>query len=454
MTARSTPRRGIPRPLAFGALFTVLAIGGTFLLDPYRNFQLATVAAYFCATAGLTVLIGRSGQLSLGQAALMAAGGYGYALTANAMTDAGATGIPRFLVSMVTAMAVAGVIGWLLGLAAARLRGPYLAGVTLALVIAVPAVAAVFSGVLRGDQGVQTGYDAVPPLLERLIAVEQWQAWVAILVAGVVVTGLAIYARGRTGLRVRAVRDDETAARLNGVRPGRVKVGAFTVSSLAAGAGGAVLCFVSQSVSPGAYTLAFSLLLVVAVVLGGLGSIGGAAIGSALIVLLPWVLAVAADALPLPAEAQQRLSGNLSILVFGLLLIVVTLLRPGGLASLRLRPRLRRRRVAATSAASADPGPAPGAVAGPGSAPCAVADPRPTPGAVAGLGGSADRGPTEPGHSGPRRDTSPPRPAEPREDLSSRAPAQATEHGAPDRAEPRHPESELEPAPPTPHRKR
>ncbi len=75
---------GMPRTVVFGAALTVLAIGATFLLDPYRNFQLATIAAYFCAVAGLTVLVGLSGQLSLGQAALMAAGGYGYALTANA----------------------------------------------------------------------------------------------------------------------------------------------------------------------------------------------------------------------------------------------------------------------------------------------------------------------------------------------------------------------------------
>ncbi|GAA5205443.1 branched-chain amino acid ABC transporter permease [Microbacterium kyungheense] len=418
MTARTTLRRGIPRTLALGALLTLLAIGGTFLLDPYRNFQLATVAAYFCATAGLTVLIGRSGQLSLGQAALMAAGGYGYALTANAMTDAGATGIPRFLVSLLAAMATAGVLGWLLGLAAARLRGPYLAGVTLALVIAVPAVAAVFSGVLRGDQGVQIAYDGMPPLLERLIAVEQWQAWVAILVAGVVVTGLAVYASGRTGLRVRAVRDDETAARLNGVRPGRVKVGAFTVSSVAAGAGGAVLCFVSQSVSPGAYTLAFSLLLVVAVVLGGLGSIGGAAIGSALIVLLPWVLGVAADALPLPADVQQRLSGNLSILVFGLLLIVVTLLRPGGLAS--LRPHRARRNSAATDARRVDDPPDPH-----GSARAR------TPRSSQGPAVEPVAQPTEPGKTG--------------------------ERGEPGGGGAQHPEPALEPArsaPPTPHRKR
>ena len=71
---------GAPRTIAAGALLTVLAIGGTFLLDPYRNFQLATIAAFFCAAAGLTLLVGLSGQLSLGHAALMAAGGYGYAL--------------------------------------------------------------------------------------------------------------------------------------------------------------------------------------------------------------------------------------------------------------------------------------------------------------------------------------------------------------------------------------
>ncbi|MFC8682122.1 branched-chain amino acid ABC transporter permease [Microbacterium ureisolvens] len=350
MTRLLPSLRGIPRTIVFGAALTVLAIGGTFLLDPYRNFQLATIAAYFCATAGLTLLIGQSGQLSLGHAALMAAGGYGYALTANAMTDAGVTGIPRFLAGMAAAVIVSGALGWLLGLAAARLRGPYLAGVTLTLVIAVPAVAAVFSGVLRGDQGVQFAYDGVPPVLERLIAVEQWQAWVALMVAGVVVTALAALARGRLGLRMRAVRDDETAARLSGVRAGRVKVTAFTVSAIAAGAGGAVLCFATQSVSPGAYTLAFSLLLIVAVVLGGLGSLGGAAIGSALIVLLPWLLSTMTAALPVPAELAQRLSGNLSILVFGVLLIVVMLVWPGGLASLR-----RRRPVSASRLPDASP---------------------------------------------------------------------------------------------------
>lgn len=346
---------GTPRVLTGAVALTVLALGGTFLLDPFRNFQLATAAAYLCAVAGLTLLIGLSGQLSLGHAALMAAGGYGYALVSNALTDAGVDGVARFLAAFVAAVVIACLLGLLLGLAAARLRGPYLAGLTLALVIAVPAIASVWSPVFRGDQGLQTAYNPVPTALERLIALEQWQAWVAILVASVVVTALVLVRRSALGLRMRAVRDDETAARLNGVPARRVKVVAFTVSAVAAGAGGAVLCFITQSVGPGGYTLAFSLLLVVAAVVGGLGSIGGAAIGSVVIVLLPWALGAGTAALDLPAEIEQRLSGNISVLVFGALLIVVMLLRPDGLAGLAgtWRGRGRRRSPAAAPAAAA-----------------------------------------------------------------------------------------------------
>ncbi|NII95006.1 branched-chain amino acid ABC transporter permease [Microbacterium halimionae] len=344
---------GTPRSIVLGVLLTVVAIGGTFLLDPYRNFQLATIVAYFCAVAGLTLLTGLSGQLSLGHAALMAAGGYGYALTANAVTDIGIDGIARFLLGMLAAILASGVLGLLLGLAAARLKGPYLAGVTLALVVALPAVTSVFSGVFRGDQGLQIAFEGVPPVLARVIALEQWQAWVAILVTAVIVTALAIVRRGGLGLRMRAVRDDETAARLNGIPAARVKIAAFAISAVAAGAAGGVLCFVTQSVSPGAYTLAFSLLLVVAAVIGGLGSIGGAAIGAALIVMLPWLINSLASALALPSELEQRLSGNAALLVFGVLLIVVTLVWPRGIAGIRIT----RRRASTDSAAPDHPGP-------------------------------------------------------------------------------------------------
>ncbi|GAB4085343.1 hypothetical protein GCM10028784_19730 [Myceligenerans cantabricum] len=334
------------RTLVKASLLTVVALAATFGLDPFRNFQLATAAGVFAAVAGLTVLVGLTGQLSLGHAVLMAAGGYGYALASSATSEAlaanGSDGpLLPFLAGVAGALAASGLLGLLLGMAAARLRGPYLAGLTLALVIALPS-AAVVIGPLGGDQGRGAPFLPVPEPLAALVAVEQWHAWIAILLAAVAVTPLLVLRNGRAGLRMRAVHDDETAARLAGIDPGRVKAGAFVASALAAGLGGASLAVTTQNVSPGAYGLGFSLLLVVAVVIGGLGSIGGAAVGAGIVVVLPW----AADTLTraLPAGAGERLNGNLALLVLGLVVITVTVVAPGGVARLAGRSRTKRSR--------------------------------------------------------------------------------------------------------------
>ncbi|WP_221585000.1 branched-chain amino acid ABC transporter permease [Microbacterium sp. G2-8] len=323
-------------------VLTVVAIGATFLLDPHRNYQLAIIAASFCAIAGLSLLIGLTGQLSLGHAVLMASGGYGYALAAGPAANAGLDGIWLFLVGLLGAVLLSGSVGALLGLASARLRGPYLAGLTLALVIALPAFTSQVRA-LGGAQGLTIGFVGVPEPLQTIMVPEQWHAWIAILLASLAVTPLALMRASRAGLRMQAVHGDETAARLSGIAPGRVKVGAFVASALSAGVGGAALCIVTQSVVPGSYDLAFSLLLVVAAVIGGLGSIGGAAAGSVLVVILPWLIDAAIAALGLPPAWEQRLSGNLGILVFGALLIAVMVLWPGGLAGAIQRAVARRR---------------------------------------------------------------------------------------------------------------
>ncbi|MDC7123554.1 branched-chain amino acid ABC transporter permease [Cellulomonas fimi] len=344
---RLLPTAGPARVLVVALLGTLGVIAGTFALDPYRNYQLALVAAYLCATAGLTVLVGLSGQLSLGHSALMAAGGYGYALTASALADA--PGVARVLAGLVGAVMVSGAVGLLLGLAGARLHGPYLAGLTLTLVVALPAVASTVPG-LGGDQGVRAPLERVPDALDRVIALEQWHAWVATAVAAAVLGTLHVLARGRTGLRMRAVRDDATAAALAGIAPDRTKVLAFVVASTAAGLGGAVLVLVTQSVTPGGYGLATSLLLLVAVVVGGLGSLAGAAVGAVLVVLLPWLVATLVDALPVPDELAQRLDGNLALLVFGLALVVLMAAAPAGVVGTWRAARARRtaRRTAGT----------------------------------------------------------------------------------------------------------
>jgi branched-chain amino acid transport system permease protein len=320
-----TARRGI---LAAAPLILVL----TYVLPPFRTYQLATVGAYLCVTAGLTVLIGLNGQLSLGHGALLAAGAYTLALTQNALAGRGPW---TLAVSVVAAVVVSTVIGAVVGLAAARLRGPYLAGLTLAVAVVVPSITSTFDRTFNSDQGLSVALDPPP----GNVSVERWQAWLAWTGALLTLLALSNLIGGRFGRNLRAVRDDETAARLAGISVARTQVTAFVVSSACAGLGGALFAVLSQSVSPGAFPLSLSLFLVMAVVIGGLGSLAGAGWGALLLVALPALANSLADRIDVSPAAAQRLEGNLPLAVFGAILIAVMLAAPGGIASLSSRAR-------------------------------------------------------------------------------------------------------------------
>ncbi|MEU4559776.1 branched-chain amino acid ABC transporter permease [Actinoplanes sp. NPDC023936] len=317
----SAPQRTSRRRLA--PILVVLAGAGLILilsytLPPFRNYQLATVGAYLCVTAGLTLLTGLNGQLSLGHGALMATGAYTFALTQNKWLN-----LP---LSFVLAIAVTTVAGAVIGLAAARLRGPYLAGLTLAVAIVVPSVTSTFDETFNSDQGLSVVLDPPP----GTIPMERWQAWLCWAGALVTVLVLAMLVRGRFGRDLRAVRDDETAAKLAGINVARTQVLAFVVSAVCAGLSGALFALLAQSVSPGAFPLTLSLFLVMAIVIGGLGSLFGALWGAVLLVALPaFAQSIAEQA------GSHRLEGNLALVVFGVVLIVVMLAAPGGLASIR-----------------------------------------------------------------------------------------------------------------------
>src|SRR5215469_10485743 len=123
-------------------------------LSAFRDFQMAEIAVYVVAIAGLSVLIGLSGQISLGHGAFMAVGAYTTALLTMHLNW------PVWAVFPASA-AVAAVAGAVVGLAAARLHGPYLAGATLMLAVALPSLATRFAGVFGGDQGL--GVNIFPP---------------------------------------------------------------------------------------------------------------------------------------------------------------------------------------------------------------------------------------------------------------------------------------------------
>jgi branched-chain amino acid transport system permease protein len=327
---KSTLLRHLVAVVVAGA--ALLAV--TYQLDEFDNYLLATAAAFLCVTAGLTVLIGLNGQLSLGHGALMAVGAYTVALMQNMFSESEIEGQWVVAVSLLAGVAAATVAGAIIGLAAARLRGPYLAGVTLAVALVVPAVAVTWSGVFNSDQGL-TLFVAGPPVgLGADFPYQRWQAWLALVPALLVMLLLANLVRSRFGRNLRAVRDDEVAARLSGIHVARTQVLAFVVSAACAGLGGGSYAVLTGSVAPGAFSITLSLYLLMAIVIGGLGSLVGAVWGALLLVLLPELTTSLGDLFTVDPAAAQRLRGNLALAIFGVLLIAVMIVAPGGLQGL------------------------------------------------------------------------------------------------------------------------
>jgi len=331
VTAPVTVKIPKKRQLAYVLLAAVVILALTYVLPPFRNYQLATVGAYLCVTAGLTVLTGLNGQLSLGHGALMATGAYTLAMTQNALAGKGQW---TLLVSVAAAVVVTTAVGAVVGLAAARLRGPYLAGLTLAVAVVVPSITSTFDKTFNSDQGLSVAVDPPPLALGYSFPYERWQAWIAWTGALLTMLLLANLVSGRFGRNLKAVRDDESAARLAGINVARTQVMAFVVSAACAGLGGGLFAVLAQSVSPGAFPLTLSLFLLMAIVIGGLGSLVGAVWGALLLVALPAATHSLTDSIDVSAAVAQRLEGNLPLAIFGIVLILVMLAAPGGIASL------------------------------------------------------------------------------------------------------------------------
>jgi len=323
--------RTLLRNLAITLVAAAIILALSYVLPPFRNYQLATVGAYLCVTAGLTVLTGLNGQLSLGHGALMAVGAYTLAMVQNALAGRGQW---TLVVAIVAAVVLTTAVGAVVGLAAARLRGPYLAGLTLAVAVVVPAITSTFDKTFNSDQGLSVAVDPPPLALGYSFPYERWQAWIAWTGALLTLLLLANLITSRFGRNLKAVRDDEAAARLAGVNVARTQVLAFVVSAASAGLGGALFAVLAQSVSPGAFPITLSLFLVMAIVIGGLGSLAGAAWGAVLLVVLPASTQSLTESIDVSPALAQRLEGNLPLAIFGVVLIVVMLAFPGGIASL------------------------------------------------------------------------------------------------------------------------
>jgi branched-chain amino acid transport system permease protein len=278
----------------------------------------------------LNVVNGFTGQFSIGHAGFMAVGAYTAAKITYAMRGTDILGLSAglsdqvvFLVALLAGMVTAAGAGIVVGMPSLRLRGDYLAIVTLGFneIIRVIIENTPFLGQATGISGL--------PLRTNLV-------WVG---AGVMATlVMARRLAGSThGRALLAIREDEVAAEAMGVDTTGYKVRAFVISSAFAGLAGGLLVHLIQLCTPRSFTFVKSIEVVVMVVLGGMGSVTGSVI-SAL------VLSFALEGL---REAQQY-----RMVMYSLLLIVLMLTRPTGLFGTReiwdVLPRLKRRRPAET----------------------------------------------------------------------------------------------------------
>jgi branched-chain amino acid transport system permease protein len=285
--------------------------------------NLVLAAAYVVMALGLNVVVGFAGLLDLGYVAFFAIGAHAAAFFAS---DFWGIHVDFLFVLAIagTAAAVAGVV---IGIPTLRLRGDYVGVVTLAFGEIVGQVVA-----NRAPQGISAIDRIDVPVLARFGALDlrPWYWFALVLVALVLVVNFRLR-DSRMGRAWLALRDDEAAAASAGVPIWRTKLLAYAVGAAMGGVSGAFLASYLSFVDPKQFTFSFSILILAMVVLGGMGSIWGVVAGAVLLsvfdnYLLPQVLYDVPGKLGLDFNLSEIASG-----IYGLLLVMIMLLRPDGL---------------------------------------------------------------------------------------------------------------------------
>jgi len=322
--------------------------------DAYWLRVFASIGVFAAAAIGLNVVVGLAGLLDLGYIAFFGVGAYVGALFANASLTTVHIHLP-FLVVVFLGGAVAALFGLVIGTPTLRLRGDYLAIVTLGFGEIFRITANNWDGLTRGPNGIS----GVPDLQAAGVNFGDTHQLFGVTLPGfanyyfveLVLVGLAIvvFTRlndSRIGRAWVAIREDEVAAAASGVDTVRLKLLAFAVGAFLAGVAGTVNAHVTTQVSPDSYTFAESILLVAAVVLGGMGTVPGALLGSAVLFVIP---------------EKLRSFQDKRLLLFGVALILMMRFRPEGIVPSRRRQRELHERapLGRAGATGAPPGPAP-----------------------------------------------------------------------------------------------
>ena len=352
-------RRPGPATLVRVAVVVLVAVLPLYLGNDLLATGLFAMAAVVAAI-GLTILVGGAGQLSLAHAFFLAVGAYSYAYFAGTSgvlgaSSAGGFGMPPLLAALLAVLS-AGLAGLLFSPIASRLRGIYLGVASLALVFIGSFVYEAFKTVTGGFNGRAVTDFSVPgfsfgpdsPILvvagvefhrfEKL-----WELFLALTVLAYLFAQNVL--RGRMGRAMQTMRDSEVAAAVMGVDVRRTKAGAFVLSSMYAGLGGVMVALAFTRVTPDYFILPLSISYLAMIVIGGLGSVGGAALGATFVTVLPQLLQKYSDNLPFvaaPGNSSGYDPGKISALLYGAAVIAVVMFEPGGLNALGKRFTRRR----------------------------------------------------------------------------------------------------------------
>lgn len=338
------------RSWSYPALYLVIIVAAALLpfLDDWlalpewiqratSSTALAKAALFVLFALGLNVVVGFAGLLDLGYVAFWAIGAYVGAIATGAARfsvtgRAGETVGPRpewemwMWLILILAIGVAVIAGIILGSPTLRLRGDYLAIVTLGFGEIIRTTANNLDTITGGPQGVTS----IPHPAIRIGAVNLvWGVltdpkyyWLLLVFVVLWVWAISLLNRSRIGRAWIAVREDEVAAAAMGVPVVRMKLAAFAIGACTAGVGGVIYAEQVNFINPPTFNVLQSILILAMVVIGGMGSIPGAILGAVLVVLLPEVF---------------REFDEYRFFVFGLALVVVMAFRPQGLIASRRR---------------------------------------------------------------------------------------------------------------------
>ena len=305
-----------------------------FLVGDYTLYVLNLIAINSIVAIGLNILVGYTGQISLGHAGFFAIGAYSCVLL---MVKGGAP----FLVALPAAGIIAALFGFVLGLPALRLEGPYLAIATLGFGMAITQIISHldFTG---GHMGIQA-----PKMSIGALVADTGPKQYAVITCVTVALALAAVnlMKTRVGRAFVAIRDSDIAAEAMGININWYKTLSFAVSAFYAGVAGALMAFALEHVSAGSFNLMLSITFLAMVIVGGLGSVMGSVLGAVLLTYLQIKLQIIQEAAwigPFLLEISKRYFTteglpNIQSIVFGAIMIAIVVFEPLGINGIYLR---------------------------------------------------------------------------------------------------------------------